>query len=95
VRWAGGEGGLGRLGHKRAQARERRLAAQGVRGLRRGGGEGSWAGGRKRERGEGKGISFFNSFQIHFFSNSQTSIKQETMHSNHDAQSLIILILFK
>jgi hypothetical protein len=51
--------------------------------------------GRKRgkgrgERGERKGFLFFlNSFQIHFL-NFQTSIKQETMHSNHDAQSLII-----
>jgi hypothetical protein len=89
VRWAGG--GKSGLGQWAASAREgeKRPAAQG--GLR--------AAQRKREKemgrkkkgrgGKGKGFSFFNSFQIHF-SNFQTSIKQETMHSNHDAQSFII-----
>jgi hypothetical protein len=44
------------------------------------------------ERGRGDGFSFFNSFQIHF-SNFQTSLEQEIMHSNHDAQALVILTL--
>jgi hypothetical protein len=44
---------------------------------------------RKVERGEGFRVFFLNSFQIHF-SNFQTLLKQETMHSNHDAQTLII-----
>jgi hypothetical protein len=51
---------------------------------------------RKREgEGEGKGFpfSFKISFQIHF-SNIQTSIKQKSMHSNHDAQTLTISKLF-
>jgi hypothetical protein len=50
--------------------------------------------GEKRE-GEGEGFLFFflNSFQI-CFSNFQTSIKQKSMHSNHDAQTLIISRLF-
>jgi hypothetical protein len=45
----------------------------------------------KEKRGEGfRDFSFLkNSFQIHF-SNFQTSLKQETMHSNHDAQALVI-----
>jgi hypothetical protein len=53
-----------------------------------------WAGerwaGREKGRGErGFGVFFLNSFQIHF-SNFQTLLKQETMHSNHDAQALVI-----
>jgi hypothetical protein len=55
-----------------------------------------WAGGEKRE-GEGGEKDFLFllkiSFQIHF-SNIQTSIKQKSMHSNHDAQTLIISKLF-
>jgi hypothetical protein len=52
---------------------------------------------RERERGR-KGFPFFffllkNSFQIHF-SNIQTSNKQKSMQSNHDAQTLIISKLF-
>jgi hypothetical protein len=49
----------------------------------------------ERERGRGKGFVFFfkNFFQIHF-SNIQTPIKQKSMHSNHDAQALIISKLF-
>jgi hypothetical protein len=43
----------------------------------------------KREGVWGLGIFFLNSFQISF-SNFQTSIKQETMHLNYDAQALII-----
>jgi hypothetical protein len=50
--------------------------------------------GRKWREERERGFSFFNSFQIRF-SNFQTSIKQETMHSNHDPQSLIISNLFK
>jgi hypothetical protein len=50
--------------------------------------------GEERE-GEGGGFLFFflNSFQIRF-SNFQTSNKQKSMHSNHDAQTLIISRLF-
>jgi hypothetical protein len=52
------------------------------------------AGKEKRGRGRRKGSLFFKiSFQIHF-SNIQTSIKQKSMHSNHDAQTLIISKLF-
>jgi hypothetical protein len=51
-------------------------------------GSGEWA--AREGGGRGKGFSFFlNSFKIHF-SNFQTLLKQETMHSNHDAQALII-----
>jgi hypothetical protein len=61
-------------------------------------GEKNWAGWKRRERGEGvKAFSFFfkkKSFQIRFFSNFQTSIKQKSMHSNHDTQTLIISKLF-
>jgi hypothetical protein len=50
---------------------------------------------RKGERGEGFRVFFFkNSFKF-YFSNFQTSLKQETMDSNHDAQTLIILTLSK
>jgi hypothetical protein len=53
-----------------------------------------WAGGsgpqgRKGRAERGKGFSFFKLFS-NSFSNFQTSIKQETMHSSHDAQTLII-----
>jgi hypothetical protein len=52
---------------------------------------------REKREGEGEGkefpFSFKISFQIHF-SNIQTSIKQKFMHSNHDAQTLIISKLF-
>jgi hypothetical protein len=50
----------------------------------------------RKEREREKVFSFFfflNSFQIRF-SNFQTSIKQKSMHSNHDAQTLIISRLF-
>jgi hypothetical protein len=43
-----------------------------------------------RERGGGKGFAFFFNFLSNSFSNIQTSIKQKSMHSNHDAQALII-----
>jgi hypothetical protein len=47
--------------------------------------------GRKGGKGEGRGekVSFLKLFS-NSFSNFQTSIKTETMHSNHDAQELII-----
>jgi hypothetical protein len=54
------------------------------------------AGQRNRRKGEREreGFCFFlNFFQIHF-SNIQTPIKQKSMHSNHDAQALIISKLF-
>jgi hypothetical protein len=94
VCWAGGEAELGQLGPACARGRKK-VDGLKVRGLWRGG-EGNWAGWRKRERGEGERDFFFfsNSFHIRF-SNFQTSIKQETMHSNHDAQALIIYNLFK
>jgi hypothetical protein len=52
-----------------------------------------WAGWAWREKGRGergKGFFLFLNLFSNSFSNFQTSIKQETMHSNHDAQSLII-----
>jgi hypothetical protein len=49
---------------------------------------------KEREREREKDFLFLlNFFQIHF-SNIQTSIKQKSMHSNHDAQTLIISKLF-
>jgi hypothetical protein len=49
----------------------------------------------RRERGERKVFSFsFKFFSNSFFSNIQTSIRQKSMHSNHDAQTLIISKLF-
>jgi hypothetical protein len=48
-----------------------------------------WAGREERRGMRGLGILFLNPFQIHF-SNFQTSLNQETMHSNHDAQALVI-----
>jgi hypothetical protein len=53
---------------------------------------------RKREgegEGEGKGFpfSFKISFQIHFFKHSNFN-QTKSMHSNHDAQTLIISKLF-
>jgi hypothetical protein len=55
--------------------------------------------GRLREKGERRGSEgfsflFFNYFFQIRFSNFQTSIKQKSMHSNHDAQTLIISKLF-
>jgi hypothetical protein len=51
------------------------------------------AGRKEREREKVFIFFFLNSFQIRF-SNFQTSIKQKPMHSNHDAQTLIISKLF-
>jgi hypothetical protein len=48
---------------------------------------------RGEERREGFSFFFLNSFQIRF-SNLQTSNKQKSMHSKHDAQTLIISRLF-
>jgi hypothetical protein len=50
---------------------------------------------RKGEREEGFRVFFFLVLFKFIFSNLQTSLKQETMHSNHDAQTLIILTLSK
>jgi hypothetical protein len=91
-----GEGALGRRGRCCRAARKGRLAAwKGFAGCgekERGGGPV----GPKEKRGEeerrGVFFLFLNSIQIHF-SNFQTSLKQETMHSNHDAQALVILTL--
>jgi hypothetical protein len=64
-------------------------------GLREKEREGGGPAGPKEKGERGLGIFLFkNSFQIHF-SNFQTSLKQETMHSNHDAQALVILTLSK
>jgi hypothetical protein len=75
------------------RAGKRRPAAWKVCGLKEG--KGNWA--RWKEGREGKGRFFFlfllNSFQIRF-SNFQTSNKQKSMHSKHDAQTLIISKLF-
>jgi hypothetical protein len=91
--WAGGESRLGQRGPS-ARAREKKEKAAGlelVHGLK------GMLGrrGEKRGRGRRKGFpfSFEISFQIHF-SNIQTPIKQKSMHSNHDAQTLIISRLF-
>jgi hypothetical protein len=80
------------LGQRGPQARKRgRGRRPGLAcGLRKRGRERDGQLGLKGKGERGKGFPlFFNSFQIHF-SNFQTSIKQETMHSNHDAQALII-----
>jgi hypothetical protein len=84
--WAGGRDGLGRCGLTACAQRKGRWpgALRAERGV--------GPVGEKRE-GEGFLFSFLNSFQIHF-SNFQTSIKQKSMHSNHDAQTLIISRLF-
>jgi hypothetical protein len=84
-------GRVGRPAHARSGKegqRPRRVC--GLRKKKRKGGRGKWA---AREKGvrEERGFEFFflNSFQIRL-SNFETSIKQETVHSNHDVQSLII-----
>jgi hypothetical protein len=48
--------------------------------------------GRLEEKRERRGERDFllKLFSNHFFSKFQNSLKQETMHSNHDAQSLIV-----
>jgi hypothetical protein len=59
------------------------LSASGAKRKR----EGERLGRRRGELGRGErglGVFFLNSFQIHF-SNFQTPVKQETMHSNHVA----------
>jgi hypothetical protein len=75
------------------RAGKRRPVAWEVCGLKEGG-EREMGPLERRERGERKVFLFLlNSFQIRF-SNIQTSIKQKSMHSNHDAQTLIISKLF-
>jgi hypothetical protein len=58
--------------------------------------------GEKKKNGPGRGkeggeVYVFSSFKKKLFSNSffklQTSLKQETMHLNHDAKALVILTL--
>jgi hypothetical protein len=80
-------GRVGRYAHERGRGRP--AARGGFAGC--GKKKGSWAGWAKRGKGRGeKGFSLFlKLFQIHF-QTFKTSIKQETMHSNHDAQTLII-----
>jgi hypothetical protein len=80
----------------RARAGERGRRPRPVRGLQErkkkksGPGGGKWAAREEKGKGEMFGVFFFlNSFQNRF-SNFQTSLKQETMHLNHDAHSLII-----
>jgi hypothetical protein len=46
--------------------------------------------GLKRKGERILGFSFFKILLKLIFSNFQTSLKQETMHSNHDAQALVI-----
>jgi hypothetical protein len=77
------------------RARERRPAAWEFSRAERKRERKGLAGLRRKERGEGvKGFFLFLfSFQIRF-SNFQTSIKQKPMHSNHDAQTLIISKFF-
>jgi hypothetical protein len=71
--------------------REKKEKAAGLGCLRAEGDVGP-AGRKERER-EKVFLFLLNSFQIRF-SNIQTSIKQKSMHSNHDAQTLIISKLF-
>jgi hypothetical protein len=87
--WAGGGGEMGQLGPLRARGKEKE------KGLPAWVGCGPKVKGeRDRKRKRFFPFSFEISFQIHFFSNNQTLIKQKSMHSNHDAQTLIISKLF-
>jgi hypothetical protein len=65
VRWAGGEAELGQLGPACARGRKKADGLK-VRGLWRGGGDGNWAGWRKRERGEGERDFFQTLFKFVF-----------------------------
>jgi hypothetical protein len=49
---------------------------------------------RKGEREREKGFVFFFKFLSNSFFKHSTPIKQKSMHSNHDAQALIISKLF-
>jgi hypothetical protein len=73
------EGEKGPAAHGGSRAAERKRGRDGPAGPQ-----------GKGERGKGKWVSLFFKFFSNSFSNFQTSIKQETMHSNHDALSLII-----
>jgi hypothetical protein len=79
---------LGRCGPQ-ARAREEAAGLKASRAKRK-------VGPDVKKGGEGEGFLFFSFkfFSNSFFSNFQTSIKQKTMHSNHDAQTLIISKLF-
>jgi hypothetical protein len=46
--------------------------------------------GPKEKRGGGEGFSLLKKIFSNSFSNFQTSLKQEIMHSNHNAQTIII-----
>jgi hypothetical protein len=79
---------LGRWADCAREEKEKKAAGLVVCGLK------GMLGRRGEKRGRGRRFSlFFNSFQIRF-SNFQTSNKQKSMHSNHDAQTLIISKLF-
>jgi hypothetical protein len=84
-----GRGELGRVGQLRARARERKADDPGgFAGCRKKEREG-WVGWAAGKRGEGKKVFFF---KIHFkfiFKLSNFN-ETKTMHSNHDAQALII-----
>jgi hypothetical protein len=69
----------GKVGGLREEEKRKKKSGPGKR----------WAGREERRGMRGLGILFLNPFQIHF-SNFQTSLNQETMHSNHDAQALVI-----
>jgi hypothetical protein len=77
---------VGRVGRRRAQAREkRRPTAWLFRGPRK----------KERKRETGRGEKGFGIFLFKFFSNSFFKLfklhsHNKTMHSNHDAQALII-----
>jgi hypothetical protein len=49
---------------------------------------------RERERGREEFVSFFFKFLSNSFFKHSNSKQMKTMHSNHDAQSLIISKLF-
>jgi hypothetical protein len=75
----------------RASAGEKADGLGWLRGLReKREGERDGPAGLGGKRGEEKSFFLFLNLFSNSFSNFQTSIKQETLHSNHDAQSLII-----
>jgi hypothetical protein len=81
------------LGRLRARE-EKKANGLGTRGLKEKRKEkGKGVGPARKEGREERGFSFLKKhFSNSFF---KTSIKQETMHLKHDAQSLIISNLFK
>jgi hypothetical protein len=95
---SGGGEELGRCGPACVHAREKEAGGPGqFAGCRKGrkrkagrGGGGKGAAREEKGKGERFGVFFFLNYFQNRFSNFQTSLKQETMHSNHDAHSLII-----